>query len=158
MLNILCKICLTLIFRPTLLFIVFCNRNASQVIHMYRVVIPIMILLVSSCAYRTVQSGNPGEFEPVYNLYSRNFVVAAPTAAANVICGVANGIAVGAIVADGNAMLGGAALGAHACGAIVGLPFIPISYLCEEDPWYIYNDKRHESWSCSVSVKTSPQL
>lgn len=89
--------------------------------------------------------------ESVYNLYSRNFVVAAPTAVANVLCGVAGSLAFGAVTADGNAIMGGAVIGAHACGAIVGLPFIPVSYLCEEHPWYFEHDQYHSNWTCRTS-------
>ena len=125
---------------------------------MYRLIILIIIIpFVFGCAFRNQHPVQLDKFEPYFDLYSRNFLVAAPTASAKVLCGVAGGTALAVFVPSGEAFLAGAYLSGNACGAIVGLPFIALSYLCNENPWYI--DESHEfklNWSCQLSSTYFP--
>jgi hypothetical protein len=108
-------------------------------------------LLVSGCAVRGALPSNA-----VTDAYSRNFIVAAPTAAANIACA----IPFGNIPEEtprwepGRTWIKTLKFTAQAssatCGAVVGLPFIPVSYLCEENPWSYPNGI---NWSCHQSRK-----
>lgn len=122
---------------------------------MHRLTVSIIFSLIAGCAYRSAPPAKQGALEPYVNLYSRNFVVAAPTAVANNVCGVVGGVALTVVTVDGNALVPGAVAGALACGAVVGLPFIPLSYLCEENPWYI-NQEKETKWSCHPPARSSP--
>jgi hypothetical protein len=123
---------------------------------MYRLSI-IAILFLAGCAFRSDRV--PTTMEPYYNLYSRNFVVAAPTAAANGVCGVAGGVALGLLTAHEGGFYAGGVIGAHACGSVVGLPFIPLSYLCEENPWSLTTKGKFKTtWTCDVSVLSSSRF
>lgn len=121
---------------------------------MYRLsiilVLVLVLAIVSGCAFRS--NNVPDTTASFYNLYSRNFVVAAPTAAANGICGAAGGIALGAYSGQEGGFYVGAVLGAHACGAVVGLPFIPLSYLCEENPWTVSDGHYDATWTCNKAL------
>lgn len=105
-------------------------------------------------------------FEKFTDSYSRNFIVAAPTAVANGVCGAAGGVGgvilltslgvtsrnaqgtgeLAAYVIGGTIFIGGAT-----CGFVVGLPFIPASYLCAENPWYSDKQGLHTNWSCNLA-------
>lgn len=128
---------------------------------MYRLPIFVIVSAISGCAFRD-EPPVPGNLQTYTNYYSRNFIVAAPTAAANTVCGFAGGIAGGVAgyalltrTNAGNADVTklipiGATIGGVACGSVVGLPFIPVSYLCDESPWYVKDQKLNVNWSCRV--------
>jgi len=120
---------------------------------MYRLSILAILVLVAGCAFRSDRVS--GTMEPYYNLYSRNYIVAAPTAVANGVCGVAGGLALGFVTGNGDAFIGGGVIGGYACGAVVGLPFIPLSYLCEENPWTIVDNRFKTTWTCGGSAKVA---
>ena len=116
---------------------------------MRHLIIPLTLSLLAGCAFRTEQATKPENSESYTDLYSRNFLVAAPTASANALCGAAGGWFVASQGGDAYASLGGVVIGAHACGAIVGLPFIPLSYLCDENPWVLGEAGDFKmNWSC----------
>jgi hypothetical protein len=117
---------------------------------MYRLIIFATLVLMAGCAFRSAPV--PDTIKPYYNLYSRNFIVAAPTAMANGVCGAAGGIALGFYSGQEGGFYVGSLVGAHACGAVVGLPFIPLSYLCEENPWTVVNGKYKTTWTCHRSA------
>ena len=120
---------------------------------MRHLIIPLILSLLAGCAFRTEQATKSESSESYTDLYSRNFLVAAPTASANALCGAAGGVAVASQGGDAYAFLGGVALGAHVCGAIVGLPFIPLSYLCDENPWYLGEEGGFKmNWSCDEPI------
>jgi hypothetical protein len=114
------------------------------------------LVLITGCAFRADNVSDT--IEPFYNLYSRNFVVAAPTAAANGVCGGVGGLALGIYTGHEAGFYAGALAGAHACGAVVGLPFIPLSYLCEENPWTLNNGHFESTWTCKRAAKSSSKL
>lgn len=116
---------------------------------MYRLSILVFLILITGCAFRSVR--DPAAIKPFYNLYSRNFIVAAPTAVANGVCGAAGGLVLGLATGNEGGFIGGSVLGAHACGAVVGLPFIPFSYLCEENPWTLEDNRFKTTWTCGQS-------
>jgi len=105
---------------------------------------------MAGCAFRS--DPVPDTIKPVYNLYSRNFLVAAPTAAANGVCGAAGGLALGFVTGHEGGFYAGGVLGAYACGAVVGLPFIPLSYLCGENPWTLVDSQFQTTWTCHRSA------
>lgn len=124
---------------------------------MRHLIIPLILSLLAGCAFRTEQATKPESPESYTDLYSRNYLVAAPTASANALCGAAGGWFIASQGGDAYASLGGVLIGAHVCGAIVGLPFIPLSYLCEENPWYVEEDGGFNmNWSCDGSSTYSP--
>jgi hypothetical protein len=123
---------------------------------MHRLSIFVILVLVTGCAFR---SNNVHDTtESFYNLYSRNFVVAAPTAVANGVCGGVSGLALGVYTGHEAGFYVGALVGAHACGAVVGLPFIPLSYLCEENPWTMSDGHFGTTWTCNGAEKSSSKL
>lgn len=123
---------------------------------MYRLIIFATLALTSACAFRSDRVSDT--IEPYYNLYSRNFIVAAPTAAANGICGAAGGIALGLYSGHEGGFYLGAVVGAHACGAVVGLPFVPLSYLCDENPWTLTNGRFESTWTCDGFTKSLSRI
>ena len=124
---------------------------------MRHLIIPLILSLLAGCAFRAEQPTNHEKSESYTDLYSRNFLVAAPTASANALCGAAGGVAVASHGGDAYASVGGVLLGAHVCGAIVGLPFIPLSYLCDENPWYLDEAGDFQmNWSCQASSTYLP--
>jgi hypothetical protein len=123
---------------------------------MYRLSILAFLILINGCAFRSARV--PDTIAPYYNAYSRNFIVAAPTAAANGVCGAAGGLALGLATGNEGGFLGGAFLSAHACGSLVGLPFIPLSYLCEENPWTNTEGHFKSTWTCSGLKLTPSEL
>jgi hypothetical protein len=114
------------------------------------------LVLLAGCAFRS--DPVPDTIKPFYNLYSRNFIVAAPTAAANGVCGAAGGLALGMYSGNEGGFYLGGLVGAHACGAVIGLPFIPLSYLCEENPWTLSNDRYKTTWTCGGTAKLTSKL
>ena len=119
-------------------------------VNTYRLIIFTFFMFIAGCAFRS--DPVPDTIKPVYNLYSRNFLVAAPTAAANGVCGAVGGLALGFVTGHEGGFLAGGVLGAHACGAVVGLPFIPLSYLCGENPWTMIDGKFKSTWTCHRSA------
>jgi hypothetical protein len=115
----------------------------------------LLLLGPIGCGSRYVPSDN-NPLKPVVNLYSRNAIVAAPTLGANYLCGI-----VVAPISFGLAAIShrageiswdyGVVSAASICGAIVGTPFIPLSYLCPEDPWYIGKIEK-TPWPCDSEV------
>jgi hypothetical protein len=103
-------------------------------------------LLISGCAARGALPSNA-----VTDAYSRNFIVATPTAAANIACALPFANAPTEVpqwepgktwVKSVHFMI---LASSATCGAVVGLPFIPASYLCDENPW---GEKEGINWSC----------
>src|SRR5689334_12274965 len=101
---------------------------------------------------------------PVFNLYNRNFIVAAPTAFGNFVCGapffvlalaaidpLVSTIAPGKGSGEGytNFINGVYLVPATICGAATGLVFIPLSYVCPENAWvYGFKTAKNLSWKC----------
>jgi hypothetical protein len=116
--------------------------------------------LLTGCASRDVYQHNA--LTPLINLYNRNFIVAAPTYAANYLCGfpffwVSAGVAAISQKSDSSdeyyAFVNGIyVFPAMACGAIVGLPFVPLSFICPENPWYDNTQTYYREWSCAPPV------
>lgn len=116
--------------------------------------------LLGGCASREAYQHNA--LTPVINLYNRNFIVAAPTLAANYLCGfpffwVSAGVdAVPQKEVPSReyyAFVNGIyAFPAMACGAVVGLPFVPLSFVCPENPWYENGHTYYREWSCAPPV------
>lgn len=101
---------------------------------------------------------------PVANLYNRNFIVAAPTMVANLVCGtpfvlISAGLAAFTVKSEPSSeayydiINGIYFIPATICGSIVGAPFIPFSYVCPENPWYYGFDSYYREWSCSTPSK-----
>ena len=118
----------------------------------------ILILLLTSCASRgSIDKDNP--IKPVTNLYSRNYIVAAPTLVGNTICGVPFYLLtslVGAIYPGEKSdtyysvMNGIVMVPASVCGVITGSVFVPVSYVCDENPWEINWRSYHADFKCST--------
>lgn len=89
----------------------------------------------------------------IFNQYNRNFIVAKPTMIGNLICGVPTMIPLAYLTMGLTTPLvktklisddvgfyvvnNGSMLPAFACGIVTGTLFIPFSYICPENPWYI---------------------
>lgn len=117
----------------------------------------ILIALSTGCASRAfLQKDNI--LQPAFNLYNRNFVVAAPTFIGNLICGtpfffIAGGI--DALIAGEKSetytqTINGIWLTpASICGFVAGLAFVPVSFACKEEPWnFDFHSVHNRSWSC----------
>jgi len=104
--------------------------------------------LLGGCAFRDMtQSESFEAWRPVFDGYSRNAIVAAPTLVGNVICiipATAFGFGLGVLVYVFSGLDQEAARTASSggwigldcfCGGLTGLVFWPFSYLAEEDPW-----------------------
>lgn len=111
----------------------------------------ILLMVCTGCASRDFpREGHP--LKPVVNLYSRNFVVAAPTRVGNYLCGAPVFLigtpltgwsnTAGKIVWDTTLVVG------SICGFFTGSLFIPVSYLCDENPWHENIQFYRRSWSC----------
>jgi hypothetical protein len=122
----------------------------------------IMILIwsvsFSGCASRSmISKENP--IKGVSNLYNRNFVVAAPTYAGNIICGIpflllSEGITTVYPFEKNDAFTKVINniyfVPASICGAVIGTPFIPLSYACDESAWdFDFMFIRNMSWDCT---------
>ena len=116
-----------------------------------------LICLLGGCASRSqITEDNP--LKPAADLYNRNFLVAAPTYAANLVCGapfMALSFGVDAIYPWPKGETYTRTINniyfvpASICGAVIGAPFIPISYLCEEHPWdFDFKVIRSRTWAC----------
>lgn len=101
---------------------------------------------IHGCAYRgEMRSGN-NRIDEINDLYSRNSIVAAPTYVGNALIIITAYALFWPLdlfpksVKDssekhisGNILTGLVLFG----GFIIGTPFLPFSYLCEEDPWVL---------------------
>ena len=123
-----------------------------------------MLMVLSSCASRSYTNDH-NFINPFFNLYNRNYIVAAPTLIGNVICGAPFFFLAGGLdsLSPHNApsefyygvINGIFILPASICGAMTGTLFVPISYLCPENPWYIGKEAYIEK-SCSPAKSDSP--
>jgi hypothetical protein len=113
--------------------------------------------LMAGCASRSaLEKDNP--IKPVADLYNRNFVVAAPTLAGNVICGapfLALSTGMAAVYSGERSeryyrtINNVHVLPAAICGAITGAVFVPVSWVCAEDPWDLdFKTIRRMGWAC----------
>jgi hypothetical protein len=112
--------------------------------------------VLSGCSSRAFFQDNT--LTPVFNLYNRNFIVATPTAFGNAVCGapfflLAAGLStllIDRVSADLYVHLNDIYfVPATMCGAVIGLPFIPFSYLCPENPWdYGFKTGRNLNLKC----------
>lgn len=115
-----------------------------------------MYSVLSSCASRSVLQDNP--ITPAINLYNRNFISAAPTYLGNIICGTPPYLLVTLLDAVfspldpsetfynvENAFVMAPAM---ICGALLGTSFVPLSFICPENPWYFDWKTEHRPWSC----------
>jgi hypothetical protein len=114
-------------------------------------------LILSGCASRDFIRQNA--LSPAINLYNRNFIVSAPTKVGNYICGapfflISSGI--DSIAPDKarnenyySFINGIYTVPATLCGAIMGVVFVPISYVCPENPWYENAKSYYREWSCA---------
>lgn len=120
-------------------------------------VVCVVLALVAGCASRSqIAADNP--VKPVADLYNRNFVVAAPTYAANLVCGapfLVLSFGIDAVYPGtkgdgyGRFINNVYFVPAAVCGAVVGAPFIPISHVCDEHPWdFDFKTTRSQSWAC----------
>ncbi len=115
------------------------------------------LFVLTGCASREVFQDNP--FTPAINLYNRNFVSAAPTLAGHIICGVPPYLLVTFLFDyvfypwrdseiysnTANAFVVAPAM---ICGAMLGTAFVPLSFVCPENPWYFNWTTEHRPWSC----------
>lgn len=129
---------------------------ASRVTLLTIMVIAASLVLVGCASRSRFEEDKP--VKPITDLYNRNFVVAAPTAVGNIICGAPFFLMSGAF----DALYKGKReesyyralntfyfVPAAACGAITGTLFIPFSYACKEDPWrFGFNTTSNVSWGC----------
>jgi hypothetical protein len=123
----------------------------------------VLACCLSGCAFREMpERYKLVEQNEFMNLYSRNFIIATPTATANAICAPIGAIGMLALVAQAgprasNNLEGiltfGGLLGGGACGLVVGAPFIPLSYLCDENPWHHDDTGLTTSWTCKSKQK-----
>jgi hypothetical protein len=113
--------------------------------------------LLSGCASRSqIREDNP--IRPAADLYNRNFVVAAPTYAANLVCGAPffllsagiDSVYLGERTENYYQFINNVYLvPAVICGAVAGAAFVPISYACGEHPWdFDFKTIRSRSWAC----------
>ena len=93
-----------------------------------------LVIAISGCAGRPRNPPPIGSIEEAALPYSRNFIVALPTSFANFSCGLVS-LGLPPIV--------------WTCGAIVGAPFIPLSYLCPENPWYLSGGGLERNYECA---------
>jgi hypothetical protein len=124
--------------------------------NMKKILILIALLNLAGCASRDYFQNN--KLTPVFNLYNRNFIVAAPTRVANYVCGTPFlfvSFALDSVVTGEkseqyyNFSNGIYLAPATFCGAIIGAVFVPFSYICDEDPWYENFKFYRRSYSCS---------
>jgi hypothetical protein len=109
-----------------------------------RAVAALLALLQIGCAHRS--SGELGRLQPVVDPYSRNLIVCIPTAFGNVVGGFPGLLPLapfGLVDMDEHetteriaSYLSGALslVPALVVGGAVGTPFLPFSYLADEDP------------------------
>ena len=117
--------------------------------------------VLSGCSSRAFFQDNA--LTPAFNLYNRNFIVAAPTAFGNAVCGAPFFLLTMGVAPLVELLMphGGSAdryfvhindiyfVPATVCGAVIGLPFIPFSYLCPENPWdYGFKTGRNLNLKC----------
>lgn len=119
----------------------------------------ILFLLLSGCSSRSVfDEDNP--VKPISNLYNRNFIVATPTAVGNAICG-APFLLVTTLVDSlipgkksdtyFNTMNNLVYVPASICGSVTGTLFVPISFVCDENPWdFNYKFVKNVSYTCNM--------
>jgi len=97
---------------------------------------------------------------PAFDLYNRNFVVAAPTFVGNAICGAPFFLIAGgadALISGEksetyyNVINGIYLVPATICGFATGTAFIPFSFICEEDPWDFGFQLGRVNWNCLKS-------
>jgi len=118
-----------------------------------------IVLALAGCASRS-QISEESPIKGVSNLYNRNFVVAAPTYAGNLVCGtpflllsmgvdsIYPGTRTETYYEVTNAIW---YVPASICGVITGTIFIPFSYICDEDPWvFDFKTVSNRRWSCTV--------
>ncbi len=114
-------------------------------------------LAITGCASRSqISEDNP--IKSISNLYNRNFIVAAPTYAGNIICGapffliataVANIHVTNKTETYTRFVNNIYFIPASICGTITGAIFIPVSYICKELPWdFDFKTTRNQSWNC----------
>lgn len=131
--------------------------------YVFGIIVLVWSVSFNGCASRSmIDEENP--IKGVSNLYNRNFIVAAPTYAANIICGTPFLLLTAGIDAiypfkknesyakvTNNLYF----VPASVCGAVIGAPFIPLSYACEESAWdFNFKVSRNMSWDCTKK-KTS---
>lgn len=135
----------------------------------------------SGCASRSmIDNDNP--IKPINNLYNRNFIVAQPTYIGNLICGTPF-LLLSTAVSSGTNFINDTIypeekyrhkhsesyfkfinniyfVPASICGAIVGAPFIPLSYICDESPWdFNFKFSKNMSYDCrSKPIKINTQV
>lgn len=122
-------------------------------------------ILLSGCASRDFIRQNA--LSPAIDMYNRNFIVAAPTLVGNYICGAPFFLISAGIdtIAPENTrsetyykfVNGLYIVPAAFCGAITGAIFVPISFICPENPWYGNAKSNHREWACSTP-KEGPYL
>lgn len=127
----------------------------------------VIFLTLSGCSSRNYTNSD-NSLSPLINLYNRNFIVAAPTKVGNYVCGAPFFFLAGAIDAllpplkiissetYSNVLNGIYILPANICGAVTGTLFIPLSYLCPENPWYEDFSTYYREVSCSPPKAQSP--
>jgi hypothetical protein len=121
--------------------------------------------MLAGCASRSYTKSH-SFLSPIINLYNRNFIVAAPTRVGNYVCGspfffLSGGIdALFSYKAHSETYYGVIngiyILPANICGAITGTLFIPISYVCPENPWYEDFSTYYRETSCLPPKAESP--
>lgn len=117
----------------------------------------LIALTCAGCASRSaLRDDNP--IKPVADQYNRNFIVAAPTALGNAVCGAPFFLLSSAADAlyrgeRSEAYYSGInnfyLVPASACGAVTGAVFVPLSYVCDETPWdFDFHSSRQMGWRC----------
>lgn len=136
-------------------------KNAAHFINLF-----ILICALCACAFREKPDEHSTATENKFlDLYSRNFIVATPTATANAICAPVGAVGILALLPEtsssssslnGDGILAlmelGGLVGGGACGMVVGSPFIPLSYMCDENPWYYQGTDLTTNWYCDAQL------
>jgi hypothetical protein len=116
-----------------------------------------LCLHLAGCASRSgLEADNP--IKPAADLYNRNFIAAAPTLAGNLLCGapfllLSTGIA-GLYTGKRSDSYYRAVNNVHVvpatlCGALTGALFVPLSFVCPQDPWdFDFKTVRNMPWQC----------
>lgn len=115
----------------------------------------LLITNITGCAYRMQVPPPSGFLEKASIPYSRNFIVATPTFIANAACTLPALIIFSPLAyLDHTSKLktfpNSTKALVYSCGAVVGAPFVPLSYVCPENHWYIASGNPHGNLKCAA--------
>jgi hypothetical protein len=115
-------------------------------------IVTIIVFSLYGCAERGQLFPNFKAGQPILNLYNRNFIVSMPTQVGNVAC-VLPFLPFGLISIQPPSIVEYAANTLiTTCGAITGISFVPLSFICPENPWYGEGKGEYHEWRCAKPI------